>query len=153
LPLPAELKPILLDLGRELVTACEVAEKIQSDRIEFSHRCMQLSPDDKSGYYKKGYDEPDEEMLVRTGKPRVGEALEVQAKALHILAEDKAAGRHDDPFAGLARAMEDQNTILREQLTSQAEQNRQLMQMLMAKSDAKMEKEDDPIPLNLQKKK
>lgn len=151
--LPTELKPVLLDLGRELIAACDTAEKIQSDRVEFTHRCMQLSPDDKSGYYKKGYDEPDEEMLVRTGKPRVGEALEVQAKALHILAEDKAAGRHDDPFAGLAKAMEDQNTILREQLTSQAEQNRQLMQMLMAKPDTKPEADSEPLQLNLPKKK
>jgi hypothetical protein len=149
LALPPELKPVLLELGRELITACDVAESIQSNRIEFTHRCMQLSPDDKSGYYKKGYDEPDEEMLLRTGKPRVGEALEVQAKALHILAEDKAAGRHDDPFAGLAKAMEDQNTILREQLTSQAEQNRQLMQMLMARPDAKPQADDAPLDVSL----
>ncbi len=151
--LPAELKPVLTDIGRELLAACDVAEKIQSDRIEFTHRCMQLSPDDKSGYYKKGYDDPDEEMLVRTGKPRVGEALEVQAKALHILAEDKAAGRRDDPFAGLAKAMEDQNTILREQLTAQAAQNAQLMQMLMAKPDTKPEVGNEPLQLNLPKKK
>lgn len=151
--LPAELKPVLTDIGRELLAACDTAEKIQSDRIEFTHRCMQLSPDDKSGYYKKGYDDPDEEMLIRTGKPRVGEALEVQAKALHILAEDKAAGRHDDPFAGLAKAMEDQNTMLREQLSQQAEQNRQLMQMLMARPDTKPEAGSEPLQLNLPKKK
>lgn len=143
-PLPAELKPVLLELGRELIAACDIADGIQSNRIDFTHRCMQLSPDDKSGYYKKGYDEPDEEMLVRTGKPRVGEALEVQAKALHILAEDKAAGRRDDPFAGLAKAMEDQNAILREQLTAQAAQNAQLMQMLMAKNEDAPPKQQQP---------
>lgn len=49
--------------------------------------------------------------------------------------------------------MEDQNTILREQLTAQAEQNRQLMQMLMAKPDTKTEDSTEPMPLNLSKKK
>lgn len=155
LPLPPELKPVLTDLGRELLAACDTAEKIQSDRIEFTHRCMQLSPDDKSGYYKKGYDDPDEEMLIRTGKPRVGEALEVQAKALHILAEDKAQGRRDDPFAALASAQHEQNQILREQLAGQSAQNEKLMQMLMVGSNAKpqVEKEEEAMPLNLPKRK
>jgi len=138
--LPADLKEFLPILTAELIAACDVADRVQSDRIDFSHRCMQLSPEDKSGYFKKGYDEKDEEMLLRTGKPRVGEALEVQAKALHLLAEDKASGRRDDPFAGLAKAMEEQNAILREQ----NERQNRLIEMLLAERQSKPEAEAKP---------
>lgn len=144
--LPAELKPVLASIGNELLDAVRLANRIQSDRIDFTHRCMQLSPEDKSGYFKKAYDVLDEEMLTRTGKPRVGEALEVQAKALHILAEDKAAGRHDDPFAALAKAQSEQNEILRQQLQLQADQNRQLMDLVMAnQQSAKVNQEAEKI--------
>lgn len=146
--LPAELKPVLAELGAELIAAVKHAQKIQSDRIDFSHRCMQLSPDDKSGYYKKEYDEIDEEMLARTGKARVGEALETQAKALHLLAEDKATPKND-PFAALARAQEEQNQILRQQLEMQAAQNAKLMEMLMAQQQPKEEKPEAPTKANV----
>ena len=148
--LPAELKPVLLDLGRELIDACESAIMIQSNRIEFAHRCMALDPKDSSGYYKKNYDALDEESLERTGKPRVGEALETQAKALHILAEDKALGRKDDPFAAMAKAQHEQNEILREQLEAQRkrdDQNQQLIQLLMAERTPKTE--DAPLEVKL----
>lgn len=132
MPESSELpKDALVAMGNELIEAVRLANRIQSDRIDFTHRCMQLSPEDKSGYFKKTYDGLDEEMLTRTGKPRVGEALEVQAKALHILAEDKAAGRKDDPFAALAKAQQDQNEILRQQLDQQSAQNQQLINLLM----------------------
>lgn len=137
--LPSDLKPVLLELGAELIAAVETADKAQADRVDFAHRCMQLSPTDSSGFYKKGYDALDEESLLRTGKPRVGEALETQAKALHLLAEDKASGGKDDPVFALVKATEDANKILREELAAQREQTNQLLTILVSQSSAKAE--------------
>ncbi len=138
LDVPPELMAVLPSLAAELIGAAEKGAAIQDARVELTHRFMMLSPSDTSGLWKRDYDPVDLEMLARTGKPRVNQAQEQTAEALHLLAKNDSSTRQDDAFAGLIKAQQDQNEILRAQM----EQQKQLIQMLMAERTAPAQKEE-----------
>lgn len=133
---PEDLRTVLPQLGAELIAAAEKGAQIQDARVELTHRFMMLSPSDTSGLWKRDYDPVDLEMLERTAKPRVNQAQETTAEALHLLAKDRVGNGHqDDAFAAMIKAQQDQNDILRQQMEIQSKQNdqqNQLIRMLLA---------------------
>lgn len=119
---PAHYQGVLLEVADQLIAAAEYNDRIQHQRIEFTHTCMKLPPSDPSGLWKREYDLVDEEMLARTGTPRVHAADITTAKAL-----DKLTDRNDGE--GMKQ--------LAEALMQQAAQQQQLINMLMAEREEK----------------
>jgi len=83
---------LYLQIIDTLIGATERVRGLHLAHLEFTHQCMRLQPSDPSGYYKRGYDEKDQELLVRTGKPRIDNAQDMTAKALNTLADGAAKG-------------------------------------------------------------
>lgn len=81
---------IILQVGDELVAAARHADSVQRSRLEFTHTCMRVNPSDD--LFKFGYDWVDEEMLLRTGVPRIHQDSVMTAEALKTLAEGKGQG-------------------------------------------------------------
>lgn len=127
---PSDLKGIIAEIGEQLIEAAEYADRAQLARVEFSHSCMKLTPDDKSGFYKKKYDILDEESLLRTGKPRIHQAIDATAEALKMLAgRDAAPAAQDNAvLIQLLTAQQEQNAILR----AQAERQDKVLELLLA---------------------
>lgn len=111
--IPAGFKPKILAVADEMIAAAELAHTIQTKRLEYTHTCMKLQPGDD--FFKADYDAVDEEMLRRTGVPRI-HAAEIQtANALKLLSEKNAGG----DFAQLFARQQEQMDIMRQQMENQ----------------------------------
>jgi hypothetical protein len=92
----------VLAVGEQLIAAVKRADEIQRARIDFTHNCMSLKPNDE--LFKAEYDPVDLEMLLRTGRPRIRQAEVMTAEALNKLAErekQKTNGNGTDEVAQL----------------------------------------------------
>lgn len=118
----AQTISILVQIGRELIRAALEADRIQVARLTYVHTCMRLQPKEEN--YKRDYDAVDEEMLVRTGTPRLHDAERKTADALSLLAEGKVRGDADEVSALklMVKSQEDQMAMLREQMAMMREQ-------------------------------
>lgn len=121
--IPAHYQGVVAAIGKELIAAAEYNDRIQQQRIEFTHTCMKLPPSDPSGLWKREYDLVDEEMLARTSTPRVHAADITTAKALDKLTDRPNT---DEGFK-----------ILAEALMQQAAQQKQVIDMLLAEREEK----------------
>lgn len=140
--LPAELQAVLPALGAELIAAAKRGHEIQSSRLDFTHRCMMLSPADTSGLWKRDYDTVDEEMLIRTGKPRLNKAQETTAEALHLLAGQAVKpDSQNDAFAGMIAVQREQNELLRAQMENQ----NKLIETLLAERAESAQSKKAPV--------
>lgn len=77
----------VLMVGSQLINAARRADSIQRSRLQFTHTCMHLNSSDD--LFKAEYDAVDEEMLRRTGVPRIHQADVMTAEALRTLAGQK----------------------------------------------------------------
>jgi hypothetical protein len=103
---------VVLDVLRELISAAELADSIQRARLQFTHSCMKLAPNDEG--FKREYDVVDREMLLRTGVPEIHSTEVNIANTLKVVSE-KAGGE----AAGLAdavKALVEQNRLMMEVL-------------------------------------
>jgi hypothetical protein len=114
---PSHLSVLVLGVLAETIEAVRVVDKIHHDRIEMTHRQMKLSPDDGSGMYKKAYDDVDEEILLRTEKPRFDQSADMTARALELLSKNTTSGSSGD--SGILSALVEQNAMMREQMAAQ----------------------------------
>lgn len=113
--MPAHYLPVIFDVGDQLLEAARRADFVQKHLLNYTHTCLKLTPKDDG--FKRSYDSVDYEMLRRTGMPEV-HAAEVQtAQALEKLSE-----------------RQDENSLkdLVEVMKIQAEQNAQIIQLLLA---------------------
>jgi len=78
----------VLAVGDQLLNAAYKANGILRTRLEFTHMCMRLPPSED--LFKHEYDQVDEEMLVRTGIPRIHDTNVMTAEALTKLADGKS---------------------------------------------------------------
>jgi hypothetical protein len=131
---PPEYKEVLQQVGQEMIAAANVAQSGHLARIEFAHSCMKLSPDDKSGFYKKGYDVLDEEALLRTGVARIHDAMNATGEALKML----AAPQQDSALLQMVTALQEQNAI---QAAAAARQDK-LIELLMTERQEKPAKQE-----------
>lgn len=117
---PQQFRPVVLDVLQELIGAAELADSIQRSRLQFTHSCMKLAPNDEG--FKREYDIVDREMLTRTGVPEIHSTEVNIANTLKVVSE-KAGGE----AAGLAdavKALIEQNRLMMEVLAQrQAEQS------------------------------
>lgn len=140
--LPGELQAVLPALGEELIAAAKRGHEIQSSRLDFTHRCMMLSPADTSGLWKRDYDTVDEEMLIRTGKPRLNKAQETTAEALNLLAGHATRQEpQNDAFAGMIAVQREQNELLRAQMENQ----NKLIETLLAERAESAQSKKPPV--------
>ena len=110
--IPQQYRPVVLDVLRELISAAELADSIQRARLQFTHSCMKLAPNDEG--FKREYDVVDREMLLRTGVPEIHSTEVNIANTLKVVSE-KAGGE----AAGLAdavKALVEQNRLMMEVL-------------------------------------
>lgn len=116
---PSEHQAIVMSIADALIDVVEKTHKIQQVRLEDAHRQMKLPPNDPSGLFKKAYDDVDEEMLLRTGKPRLDASDDMTAEALQLLSKQGTSqntGSND-----LLAAVLEQNRLLQAQITQQNE--------------------------------
>lgn len=112
--MPAHYLPVIFEVGEQLIEAARRSDHVQRYLLAYTHTCLKMTPKDEG--FKRGYDSVDYEMLKRTGIPEV-HAAEVQtAQALEKLSE-----RRDD------EGLKDLIGVLK----AQAEQNGQILQMLL----------------------
>lgn len=124
--MPAHYLPVIFEVGEQLIEAAEHADFIQRNLLTFTHSCLKLTPKDEA--YKRAYDGVDYEMLKRTGLPEV-HAAEIQtAQALEKLSE-RDTGSDLKELVGA--------------LKTQAEQNAQILQILLAERTPKRTKNAD----------
>jgi hypothetical protein len=110
--IPQQYRPVVLDVLKELISAAELADSIQRARLQFTHSCMKLAPNDEG--FKREYDVVDREMLLRTGVPEIHSTEVNIANTLKVVSE-KAGGE----AAGLAdavKALVEQNRLMMEVL-------------------------------------
>lgn len=115
---PQQYRPVILDVLRELISAAELADSIQRARLQFTHSCMKLAPNDEG--FKREYDIVDREMLSRTGVPEIHSTEVNIANTLKVVSE-KAGGE----AAGLAdavKALVEQNRLMMEVLAQRQAQ-------------------------------
>lgn len=115
---PQQYRPVILDVLRELISAAELADSIQRARLQFTHSCMKLAPNDEG--FKREYDIVDREMLLRTGVPEIHSTEVNIANTLKVVSE-KAGGE----AAGLAdavKALVEQNRLMMEVLAQRQAQ-------------------------------
>jgi hypothetical protein len=120
--MPEHFRPILLNVADQMVAAAEVADQIQRKRLEWTHTCMKLTPEDRSGNFKREYDKVDEEMLARTKTPRVHSADITTAQALDKL----ATPREDKSLAMLVELQAQQLEMQIQQAARDSEQKAEL---------------------------
>lgn len=109
---PAHYLPVIFAAGEQLIEAAQKADFVQKHLLTYTHSCLKLTPKDDG--FKRGYDGVDYEMLKRTGLPEV-HAAEVQtAQALEKLSDNNDMKE----LVGVLKA--------------QAEQNGQILQLLLA---------------------
>lgn len=125
--LPPHIQAIVLDVARELIAAVDTADSIQRTRIELTHRSFEVPLNDVSGLHKRGYDPVDEEMLVRTGIPRISEEKIKLAVAVETLADNQTRQMNSGD-SGMA--------ALVEQLRIQSAQQAALIERLLADREA-----------------
>ena len=123
-----EDKDALLSIGRELLAAAQYNARIQEERLEWTHTRMKMEPSDPTGNFKRRYDGVDEEMLVRTGRPRIHQALDATANALEMLAAKDARSTNADGMNALVEQLRIQN----EQQAEQLRRQNQIVEMLLA---------------------
>ena len=117
--MPAHYLPVIFEVGDQLIEAARQADHVQRHLLAYTHTCLKMTPKDEG--FKRGYDSVDYEMLKRTGLPEV-HAAEIQtAQALEKLSER----RDDDGLRDLVAA-----------LKTQAEQNAQILQLLLSERTA-----------------
>ena len=121
-----EDKDSLLAIGRELLAAAQYNARIQEERLEWTHTRMKMEPSDPTGNFKRRYDGVDEEMLVRTGRPRIHQALDATANALEMLATRDAKSD-----TGGMNALVEQLRIQNEQQAEQLRRQNQIVEMLL----------------------
>lgn len=124
--LPLAYKPKLLAIGDEMVAAAELADSIQRRRLEYTHTCRKLAPSDD--LFKPDYDAVDEEMLKRTGVPRIHAADIQTADALKLLSENSTGSGLDR----LLSKQQEQIDLMRQQMENQTA----LIQHLIAANGA-----------------
>ena len=112
---PQAFKPVIFETIKEIIDAAELADSIQRARIQFTHSCMKLAPNDEG--FKREYDSVDREMLLRTGMPEIHSTEMNIANTLKAVTENRGS-----EGAGLADAVK-----------ALIEQNQLMMQVLMAK--------------------
>jgi len=124
--MPEYYLAVIFAVGDQLIEAARRADFIQRDLLTYTHTCLKLAPKDEG--FKRGYDSVDYEMLKRTGLPEV-HAAEIQtAQALEKLSE-----------------RQDQNSLkdLVEVMKVQAEQNAQIIQLLINERQPKGKAKQD----------
>lgn len=116
-----DVASLLIEIGQELMQAIVEADRIQRQRINYTHSCMRLAP--KEEQFKREYDPVDYEMLQRTGEPEIHDAERKTATALGILAEDKAnkTGEESQVLSHLIQSQQSQMDALREQMKADRE--------------------------------
>ena len=119
----------LVAIARELIRAAIEVDRIQVARLTYVHTCMRLQPKEEN--YKRNYDAVDEQMLLRTGQPRLHDSERKTADALSLLAEGKVRGDADEVSALklMVKSQEDQMAMLREQMELQRQQMAQNAEM------------------------
>ncbi len=146
---PPYAKRDVLDIGAELITAAKLAQQLQLSRLNYTHSCMKMPPSEEQ--YKRGYDAVDEEMIVRTGVPRIHEADLKVATAIHTLADNqKRDGGQDAALLAMVEAQREQNAMLKAQM----EEYRELVKQLMTERSAPQMEETEakkPRPKSLVK--
>ncbi len=117
----AQTISILVGIGRELIRGTVEADRIQIARLTYVHTCMRLQPKEEN--YKRDYDAVDEEMLVRTGQPRLHDAERKTADALSLLAEGNARNNSDEvsTLKLMVESQTSQMEMIRQQMAQQAE--------------------------------
>lgn len=125
---PSSIQPqyreIILNVGRELIAAADLAHAVQKHLLTYTHQCMKLTPKDEA--FKRAYDTVDYEMLKRTGIPEI-HAAEIQtAQALDKLTDARANA--DNGLAQVVGVMQQQMAMFQEQM---AQQNK-LIELLLA---------------------
>ena len=113
--MPARYLEVIFAVGDQLIEAARRADFVQKDLLNYTHTCLKLTPKDDG--FKRSYDSVDYEILRRTGIPEV-HAAEIQtAQALEKLSE---------------RSDNNELKALVEVLKGQAEQNAQILQLLLS---------------------
>jgi hypothetical protein len=110
---PQQYRPIILDTLQELIGAAELADSIQRSRLQFTHSCMKLAPNDEG--FKREYDIVDREMLRRTGVPEIHSTEVNIANTLKVVSEK--AGDEASTLAAAVQALIEQNRLMMETLT------------------------------------
>jgi len=133
LTMPEHFRPMLLSVADQLIAAAELSDRLQRKRLEWTHTCMKLPANDPTGNFKREYDAVDEEMLLRTGIPRVHSADITTANALDKLASPREDGSLAKLVELQAKQLEmslQQAERERDQKAELREQNARLMSLL-----------------------
>jgi hypothetical protein len=110
--IPQQYRPVILDTLQELIGAAELADSIQRSRLQFTHSCMKLAPNDEG--FKREYDIVDREMLRRTGVPEIHSTEVNIANTLKVVSEK--AGEEANGLADAVKALIEQNRLMMEAL-------------------------------------
>lgn len=110
--IPQQYRPVILDTLQELIGAAELADSIQRSRLQFTHSCMKLAPNDEG--FKREYDIVDREMLRRTGVPEIHSTEVNIANTLKVVSEK--AGGEANGLADAVKALIEQNRLMMEAL-------------------------------------
>lgn len=130
---PQHILPALYALADQMVAAAALADATQKKRLDWTHTCMKLQPSDPTGNFKREYDRVDEEMLLRTGAPRVHAADVNTAEALKKLSEPQP----DQGMLALAKALTEQNELMRQQMENERAERSRLEKELAEARNAK----------------
>jgi hypothetical protein len=112
--IPAQFRPVILEALQELITAAELADSIQRSRLQFTHSCMKLAPNDEG--FKREYDLVDREMLRRTGVPEIHSTEVNIANTLKAMTETKPT--ETTGLAEAIKALVEQNRLIMEALAT-----------------------------------
>lgn len=122
---PEGLHPVdvttVLEIGEQIARAAEEANRIQSDRLRYTHKCLEAPLTDAGGMHKRNYDGVDDEMLLRTGTPRMTEEKIRSAQAQEAMVE--AVKGNNSNTAGDTGAIFALVEIMKQQLDEQKAQN------------------------------
>lgn len=114
---PVQYRPVVLETLGELIAAAELADSIQRSRLQFTHSCMKLSPNDEG--FKREYDQVDREMLTRTGVPEIHSTEVNIANTLKAMTETKPT--ETTGLADAIKALVEQNRLIMEALATRQE--------------------------------
>lgn len=130
--IPLEWRSKILGIADELIAAAELVHTIQIKRLEYTHTCRKLPPSDD--LFKADYDSVDEEMLRRTGIPRIHAADVQTADALKLLSDHASSGNPD--IEKILARQQEQLELMRQQFENQ----NALIQYLIASQNAEAPK-------------
>lgn len=121
----------ILQVGEQLAQAAEHSNRIQSARLAYTHKCLEAPLNDTGGFHKLSYDSVDEEMLRRTGTPRMTEEKIRSAQAQEAMVEAVKNSNSSGDGAALLQIVNVMQQQM-EEMRKDREQKDELIQKLLA---------------------